>query len=95
MASPVRADPPCLRADFNWGGGRGACRQELRRALRAHGASSGLERSMASSRGSSRGQPRSQYQDGFNVPDAAFTPSHCALVQVQTALEIMCQDFSI
>ena len=53
------------------------------------------ERSMASSRGSLRGQPHGQYHAGVNVPDAAFTPSHCALVQVQTALEIMCQDCSI
>ena len=41
---------------------------------------------MASSRGSSRGHPRGEYQHGVNVTDVAFTPSHCALVQVQTAL---------
>jgi len=54
MAAPVRTDQLRLRADLNRGGGRGARRQGLRRALRANGASSGSERSMVSSRGSSR-----------------------------------------
>ena len=84
--APFRAEQPRLREDFNRGGGRGARRQAERRALRVNGASSGSDRSMASSCGSLRGQPHGQYQAGVNVPDAAFTPSHRALVQVQRAL---------
>ena len=79
--APLRPDQPRLREDFNRGGGRGARRQAERRALRGNGVSSGSERSMASSRGSLRGQPHGQYHAGVNVPDAAFTPSHRALVQ--------------
>ena len=70
--APLRPDPPRLREDFNRGGGRGARRQAERRALRGNGVSSGSERSMASSRGSLRGHPRGKYQDGVNMPDAAF-----------------------
>ena len=80
--APFRTDQPRLREDFNRGGGRGARRQAERRALRVNGiVSSCSERSMASSRGSLREQPHDQYQAGVNVPDAAFTPSHRALVQ--------------
>jgi len=84
--APFRPDLPLFREDFNRGGGRGARRQAERRALRVNGVSSGSERSVASSRGSVRGQPHGHYQAGVNVPDAAFTPSHRALVQVQKAL---------
>jgi hypothetical protein len=84
--APLRPDQPRLREDFNRGGGRGSRRQAERRAGRGNGVSSGSERSMASSRGSLRGQPHGQYNAGVNVPDAAFTPSHRCLVQVQRAL---------
>jgi len=33
-----------------------------------------------------RGHQRGEHQEGYNVPDAAFRPSHRALVQVQMAL---------
>ena len=80
-----RQDMAPLRTD-NRGGGRGARRQAERRAPRGSGVSSGSERSMASSRGSLRGQPHDQYHASVNVPDATFTPSHRALVQVQRAV---------
>jgi len=41
---------------------------------------------MTSSRGSSRGHQCVEHQEGYNVPDAAFRPSHRALVQVQISL---------
>ena len=41
---------------------------------------------MASSRGSSGGHQRGKHQEGVNVLDAAFRPSHRALVQFQTTL---------
>jgi len=83
---PLRPDQPRLREDFNPGGGLGSRRQAERRAGRGNGVSSGSERSMALSRGSLRGQPHGQYNTNVNVSDAAFTPSHWCLVQVQRAL---------
>jgi len=74
-----------LRTDGR-GGGRGARRPAQRRAPRDSEVSSGSERSMASARGSVRGQPHGQYLAGVNVPDATFTPSHRALVQLQRAI---------
>jgi len=72
---------------LNHGCGRRAHHQEPRRALHANGASSGSERSMPSSRGSSRGHPRGEYQDGINVSDAGFRPSHCVLVKFRRLCE--------
>jgi len=101
LSMTTRLEPPPWWG-LNRGGGQGArCQAALfvpmesqqwsgcsssRNTFRANGASSCSERSMASSHGSSRGQQHSEYQDGFSVPDAAFTPSHHAMVQVQTAL---------